>query len=343
MNSWKTQRSLTAAFLIGCATLVAGRVASMAADLSGAYLASIKKIQSHDVTNRVAQLGFSPSNKAGNNKGPTEEEILVYQVRDVVVWNVGRRIEHQAKMSPREYMVASWNAFKEGTRARGFSPFLPGITYNDYLNPVVGNFFLSELLADGRAKVRPLTEAEAGGHGPGIQIAHPRADSFCRVWFAPDKGGMLKRLEWLAKDKDKFQVERELEISAYVEKDKGLWMPSEGRITYVHPAGPEAGTPYLAFKMETTAEAIILNAGNAAELVSESSLPAVNRREGEWACHYAPEVLAALKEADDLWSKAVAGSQWRSLGLIRLVLVLVLILLPVIFIIKSRRSKHARS
>jgi hypothetical protein len=290
-------------------------------------VAAIDGIKSYDVKFRIDTVfGFEESARHTTSTN-----------RDVFAIGLGRRIENGIG-NEKEYRISaiSWTAAIASGKPlpKAITLALPGLTYYDYLNPIVGDFFLADLLRNQHSNISPLKASPTNPNMVGFQVDNPKlhGDFIC-VWLDAEHGYMPGKIEWHQRfDDNQLAIAQKMEVEKFVQLGNGAWVPARATNAYVVPIGSDAGRIVVEQTMELDAEHSSWNSIKSNELFFPKSLPKVNHEMDGWKQYYSPALLAAEEMANNSINEAEPGEHRHNLT-IRIVFlaVCVLTLLPLMY------------
>jgi hypothetical protein len=293
-------------------------------------VANLENISSYDVFFRVDSLQFSnfgDTNKLDNVTGVA----FTWTNRDVFDNGVGRRIEdHVGDNAFHVISVINWkSAISTGKPlALALTRSLPGFTYHDYLNPIVGNLFLTELLHAKDSEISPVATNVALRGTDCYQIVNPKMNGILiKVWLDPKRGYIPRRVEWFQKRKDgKFIISEKLNVEKVIQITGGAWVPARATNTRIMTSGTTIGRSYSGQTIEIDPDRSSWESVKSDKLFLAKSLPVVNLETEGWKCYYPPSMLANARAALGLPSEIEIAKRHLILAVFVIVVLLPLLI-----------------
>jgi hypothetical protein len=264
------------------------------------YLSAVSRIKSFDITMRVYGLGSPDSPRI----------VSTNTMRDVFAPGLGRRFERYVGKNGEELSeiaVKEWDvAVGSGNLSKALHcGLLPGRDYLGYLNPTVGNFFLTDLLRDRGSTIAPLDASLSPAELAGFEVEHPDLNGSVRFWLDSKHGWMLKKVEVynVGNRSHLKRLTSRVDVDEFIQVEGDIWAPSNGSFSLIVPTGPEAGKAHYGCLIAINAEQSFWNTIKSKELFLAASLPAVNHEKRGWKQYYPEAVLKGIKRADDIKAK----------------------------------------
>jgi hypothetical protein len=254
----------------------------------------IAKIRSYDVLYGWANVTFP---EAETERAETQRALSALKHRDVFAFGVGRRYEQNRGTDNPTISVIDWQtAASDGKPAQRIGTLgLGGTSYLDYVNPVSSGLFLSDLLADTTATIRPLDAASAAERLIGFEVRCRRARGPLRVWVDPGHGYMPSIIDEYIREAGRTRLYSRTRVKEFLQVGNGVWAPIKGTYENVPPEG--LAPSHLAILLAVDVQKSSWNSIKSAVLFTEASMPPVNFvNHSGYKQHLPPSLLEVFTE-----------------------------------------------
>jgi hypothetical protein len=291
-NKWASFPLLGLVFALGSQGIHA-----KSTDTVNAYLDSICKIKSYDVT-YVMDILIDGGKGGGLTPGLTQTN------RDMFSADAGWRVEN-AVNSPEEHTIAIMDAKSIADRIKSDTVVSPGLTYNTYLDPIFKGVYLRDILADKHSTIQPVPATPGDGGIVQYKLRNPglQAFDYLQIAFDPAHDNLLKKIELYvtAKNKRVILIEK-TEVQEFVKTSGQAWFPSKILRSMMSAEGVAVSGEQITLDLQHSK----FNLPVSEDMFLAKSLPAVNAEDQGWKYYYPPALLPGIKETASIMNKLAA-------------------------------------
>ena len=304
------------------------------------YEAAIDEVKSYDVTFRIGFLEFPYFSDVKNEENPSSVWYTVTN-RDVFAVGLGRRNEDNIWDVERHVIsVIDWDsAVASGEPlARAITKSMPGLSYHDYLDPVVGDFFMSELLRNPNTKMTALEPEPDHVNWKNFQV--DLGGLRLKLWLDSDHGCLPRKIEWYQKTQDgSYLLTEKMSIEDYITIGDGFWVPAIATNERYMTTGSTVGRAFSGQKIEIDKTNSTWNSIKSKDLFLSKNLPEVNLVYNGWSSDYPASLLGDARASLGLKPIEVLP---RHFGLIRVFLLVAFVVVTALLLIYLTMMKSRR-
>lgn len=336
-------KQLCSSAIILIITLASASAASMRYDHIAACLTNLSAISSYDVMFRIDSLqyaNFGYTNKADEVTGVS----FTWTNRDVFSSGVGRRIEdHVGESEFHVVSVIDWNsAISTGKPlAHALARSLPGFTYHDYFNPIIGNRYLSDVLSSGDSDISFIATNSAIPGAECYRIVNSKSSGvIITLWLDPRHSYIPARVEWsyLLKNGRPIVSER-MDVAKVIQVAGNVWVPARATNTRMMTTGATAGRAYSGQTIEIDPDYSLWNSVRGNNVFSASDLSEVNVEKDGWKSCYPPSMLTNARTALGISTDIAPGRRRIVIAVLFMLTLLPLLLIAMRFFKGKSREK----